>query len=192
MNSPEQVPLRNALYVIRHEHRIVEQAIRALDGICLRLKWGDQVPPQALESLLDFISGFVNEIHHGREEKYLIPMLEQQDAVKGGFALAAIVDEHSREADLTNELVFAFKRYLRGDSDARELFVEAAHNFRSHLFGHMYREDSLLLPIADDVLSDEDKQELTLKFAEAEREFGEARYKKYIDTARELENAWAI
>jgi Uncharacterized conserved protein len=42
--------------ILRHEHRVIEQALRALDGMCLNMKMGGNVPPEALYQILDFIS----------------------------------------------------------------------------------------------------------------------------------------
>ena len=53
----------------------------------------------------------------------------------------------------------------------------------------MQREDHLLLRIADDVLSDEDKSQLMDEFNRARAEFGETRYKDYERLTLALEMA---
>lgn len=32
------------LHTLKQEHRVIERALHALDGLCIRLEWGDRVP----------------------------------------------------------------------------------------------------------------------------------------------------
>ena len=42
-------------HLLRHEHRVIEQAMRALEGMCIRMMAGSDVPDEELSKLLDFI-----------------------------------------------------------------------------------------------------------------------------------------
>jgi hemerythrin-like domain-containing protein len=58
---------------------VIERALRALDGMCINLKSGGNVPPEALYQTLDFIQNFADRFHHAREETYLFPALSRTD-----------------------------------------------------------------------------------------------------------------
>ena len=47
-------------HVLKHEHRVIEKVLRALEGVCFRLKAQEDVPVIDILQLLDFISGFEN------------------------------------------------------------------------------------------------------------------------------------
>ena len=112
--------------ILRHEHRVIEQALRALDGMCLTLKSGGNVPPEALYQILDFIQNFADRFHHAREATYLFPALGQNGFQKEGGALRFLTEEHELERLLTAELERAIGEYRHGDSSAVDRFVEAA------------------------------------------------------------------
>ena len=42
-------------HLLRHEHRVIEQAMRALEGMCFRIRAGDDPPGAELSKMLDFI-----------------------------------------------------------------------------------------------------------------------------------------
>jgi hemerythrin-like domain-containing protein len=181
--------MKEPLNILRHEHRLIGRVIRALDSMCLQLQLGDQPPVEKLAAFVDFIQNFVNEFHHGNEEQYLMPMLQRQEEFSGGFALAAIENEHRLESELTKELSYTLIEYQRGGSKATQAFVNVAREYAAHLMGHMQREDHLLLRVADDVLSEEDKATLMDQFIRARSVFGEARYQQYERISISLEDA---
>lgn len=88
------------LHTLKHEHRIIEKALRGLSGICVRLETGEEVPAEVVSDILDFIGGFADRYHHGKEEKYLFPVL-QQGNVFDDEAFDALNQEHEVERILT-------------------------------------------------------------------------------------------
>jgi hemerythrin-like domain-containing protein len=55
-------------HILKHEHRIIERALRGLDGVCMRIEGGNRVPVPALVEILGFITTFADRYHHGKEE----------------------------------------------------------------------------------------------------------------------------
>jgi hemerythrin-like domain-containing protein len=178
-------------HLLRHEHRVIEQALRALDGMCLRLRAGDEIPAGALSQALEFIQNYADRYHHSREEEYLFPALEQYGFEESG-ALAFLREEHSCERELLAELEFAVEEYRYGDSKAVQRFIEITDRFRNHLIGHMQKEDSLMFRLAEDLLDEEAKDDLMQGLARHRGEDQEGVSQKYEQLAAELENTWAV
>ena len=178
-------------HLLRHEHRVIEQALRALDGICLRLKAGDEIPAEALSQALEFIQNYADRYHHFREEEYLFPALKQCGFEEGG-ALAYLREEHTRERELLAELEFAVEEYRYGDSNAVQRFIEITGRFRNHLIGHMQKEEGLLFKLVEDMLDEEVKGDLMQRLAQSSGEDQADVSHKYERLAAELENAWTV
>lgn len=178
-------------HLLRHEHRVIEQALRALDGMCLRLKAGDKSPAESLSQALEFIRNYADRYHHFREEEYLFPALKQCGLEEGG-ALAFLRAEHVRERELLAELENALQIYRNDQAVAIEPFLEIADRFRQHLTRHMQQEDSLLFRLAEDMLDEETKRELMQHLAPGNDEALENARRKYEQMAAELENTWMI
>ena len=178
--------------ILRHEHRVIEQALRALDGMCLNLKMGGNVPPEALYQILDFIQNFADRFHHTREATYLFPALGQNGFQKEGGALRFLTEEHEIERMLTAELERAIGEYSHGDSSAVDRFVEAANLYRDHLVGHMHEEDAILFRLAEEVLDERVKASLIQAFAQEASQDCDGMVARYERLAQELEKNWAV
>jgi hemerythrin-like domain-containing protein len=179
-------------HILKHEHRVIERGLRALDGLCLRLEWGGELGPEALEQIVDFTENFINRFHHNKEEVFLFPKLEAQGLATDSGPLAAIRGEHQVENQLTANLGQAIEGCRRGETGAVKQFVEAAYRYSAHLIGHMQKEESVLFRFADELLDDEAKDELMMEFRRAESSLGHDVYERYERLAADLEKQWAV
>ena len=180
------------IHTLKHEHRVIERALRALDGVCVRLVWGEQVPADVLARLADFFRGYAHGFHHAREETYLFPALQREGIPRHGGTLGLIEQEHERERELTEDMRRAIEGYKQVDPDARQRFVEAAHRYSDLLLPHIEHEDSMLFRIADELLDEEELKSLNESFNRAAVELGVDRLAVYEEMAAELEETWGI
>ncbi|HZS05638.1 MAG TPA: hemerythrin domain-containing protein [Blastocatellia bacterium] len=178
-------------HILRHEHRVIEQGLRALDGMCFKLKLGEPVPPESLTQILDFIRNFADHFHHTKEETYLFPALQEYGIQDEAGPLEFLRNEHETERLLLGELGMAVEEYRHGDSAAAERFVGAACSFRDHLVGHMQQEDAILYSLAEEMLDEPVKASLLKSFTQENARAGELS-RRYERLAGELEQAWAV
>lgn len=179
-------------HILRHEHRVIEQALRALDGICLNLKTGDKVPSEPLYQLLDFARNFADRFHHNKEETYLFPALCPNVLPKDGEALRFLIEEHQIERGLIVELELAIGEYCGGDSAAADRIIAAASSYCDHLTGHMREEEAILFRLAEDMLDETVKSSLIQSFAKEVGQGDGGAAAKYEQIADELEKNWAV
>jgi len=184
--------MTNPFHILKHEHRIIERGLRALDGLCLRLEWRTSLTPDALAQVVDFTDNFINRFHHDKEERYLFPALAQHGIAEDGGPLGAIKREHEIESALTSKLGHAIEGCKNEEVDAIKRFVEAAYQYSSHLIGHMQKEEAMLFRLADELLDEEEKASLMTDFRKAESRLGADVYDKYERIATELEKEWAV
>jgi hemerythrin-like domain-containing protein len=175
---------------LRHEHRVIEQAMRALEGMCLRMVAGGVVPDEELSKLLDFIRGFADQFHHVKEDTHFFPALERIGIRAENGPLAFLRNEHMAERMLLAELELAVED-LRRNTAATERFVSAARQFKDHLIGHMQQEESILFRLAEEMLDDRVKDSLSHAFVEESAE-DRAHAERYEQLAIELERRWAV
>src|SRR5215475_9429813 len=175
---------------LHHEHRVIEQAMRAVEGMCFRMRAGDDAPGEELSKLLDFIRNYADRFHHAKEEAHLFPALEQIGVRDEGGPLAFLRDEHETERRLLGDLELAVEEY-RHDSKAGEKFVSTALQFRDHLIEHMQKEEAILFILVEEMLDDRVKDALTRVFAEASAD-APGWVQRYEHLAKELEKTWIV
>ena len=179
-------------HMLKHEHRIIEQVLRALEGVCFRLKAQESVPTADIVQLVDFISVFADGYHHAKEEMYLFPALLKQGFTGEEGALGAISHEHQTERDLVQKLLGSINGLEAGNAAAIGTFTEAASRYVSHMLGHMRHEDATLFRLAEEMMDTKEKASLYSDFKHAEDEMGIESVREYEDLASSLEERWAI
>jgi hemerythrin-like domain-containing protein len=177
-------------HLLKHQHRVIEQAMRALEGMCLRIRAGGSVPQEDLSKLLYFIRHFADGFHHAGEELHLFPALRQIGIEDENGPLGFLRHEHGTERTLLAELELALDEY-RHDPASGETFVSAALQFKDHLIKHMEQEEAILFRLAEEMLDDDIKDRLTQAFAGQKTEDPEM-VQNCEQLAEELEKAWTL
>ncbi|HKQ78799.1 MAG TPA: hemerythrin domain-containing protein [Blastocatellia bacterium] len=177
-------------HLLKREHRVIEQAMRALEGMCFRIRTGGAPPSEEISKLLDFIRNYADRHHHAKESSHLFPALEQIGILDGKGPLAFLREEHETERRLLGDLESAVEEY-RHDPAAGAEFVSAANQYKDHLIERMQQEEAILFRLAEEMLDDRVKDALTRLFADENAETQE-RTRHYEQLAKELEKDWTV
>jgi hemerythrin-like domain-containing protein len=177
--------------ILRHEHRVIEGALRTLDGMCEKLQRGIEVPPEALSQLIDFIRTYADGFHHAKEEAHLFPALERNGVTRSGGIMGMLIEEHESGRAFIAELGDAADAYSCGNPKSVRRFVLGAWRYMELLTMHIHKEENVLFAIADEVLDDQAIASLTDAFEREDLKTGTGLHEKYEKIAFELERAWA-
>jgi len=178
--------------VLRHEHRLIERLLRVLERAAAGLERGEEISPEVLKSSLEFIRIVADRCHHGKEEGSLFPLLEERGMRREGGPLGALLQEHDRGRELVRGLAEGVAKYGGGDLEAREEIIENTRGYTQLLAQHIQKEDDVLFPIADHLLSQDEQQRLLEEFAEVEREIGEGVHERFEGLLPELEESLKV
>ncbi len=179
-------------HTLKHEHRIIEQVLLALEGMCMRLELGEAIPLEALIHTLDFVQIYADRFHHEKEEMHLFPALEQSGMQVEGGPLGFLKHEHHVERQLLIDLGVAVSDNRHGDEAAQHRIIDIARNYSRHLLSHMRCEDSILFMLAEELLDEPTKTAINYAFAKAEHGLGEKSVEHYEKLAAQLEKDWTI
>jgi len=172
---------------LREEHQVILRMIRILTVASDRLDGGEDVSLDVFKKAVDFIQTFADRCHHGKEQDTLFPLLSQRGIPAGG-PIAVMLMEHEQGRRYVKGLSDAVKKCELRDKDAKNAIVENARGYSKLLEQHIYKEDNILYPMGDRVLSSSDNQELSEKFEKIEKEIiGEGKHKYYLHVISELE-----
>lgn len=148
---------------LRHEHEVILRALALLERLGEGLETGAPVDRGALAWLLDFFTTFVDRCHHGKEEQHLFPALERRGIPRQGGPVGVMLHEHETGRGLL--------RVMReGDDrgDDREV-ARAIQGYSALLRAHIYKENEILFPLAEQLLAEEEQGGLVHAFEAVER-----------------------
>lgn len=172
---------------LKEEHRLIERVIQVLERLAQGLQSGTLPPSGILEQILDFIRNFADRAHHGKEEDFLFPVLEGKGIPRYGGPIGVMLQEHETGRRLVRSMGEAFQQIQEGNSWAASRFATDALEWVQLLRQHIYKEDHILYPMADRVLTPAEDEQLLQQFHEADRQLGEGVRGAYEAMAGRLE-----
>lgn len=170
-----------------HEHDIIKRAIKLLEKANARLAAGDDAVVSVYPKLVDFIRRFADESHHGKEEDILFQLLVERGMPRENSPLEIMFTEHETGRGYVREIDKASSRFLSGDKSARAEIIANGAGYARLLKDHIYKEDEVLYPMADKILSADDQRKLETEFHRVDERFGRERTRHYEDLVSDLE-----
>jgi hemerythrin-like domain-containing protein len=166
-----------ATAALRHEHQLILRALAVLERAAAGLEGGPG-DEALLQETVELLRTLADRCHHGKEEAELFPRLQAQGL---GHVLDAFLPEHEEGR--------AYLRTLGGPGPAPER-ARAARRYVGLLRDHIEREDEVLFPMVDQILTLDDQEALVRRYEAVEREvMGPGAHDRLLATLDRLEAA---
>lgn len=145
-----------ATETLEHEHRVIEQVASAC-GVCAEvLRGGTKVSADVLESIVNFFRQYGDRYHREAEEA-LLSLLHEKGVPAAACPIVVINYENQKRQTLVEQLTSAVKAYIESGGAVRETLVSTLQALAEFFPDHIWKEEYLLLPMAEKVLSTEEK-----------------------------------
>ncbi len=175
------------------EHDSIKQMLKIIEKVSQKLEAGEEINPDHLDSIINFIRIFTDKCHHGKEEDLLFSAMEEVGISKERGPLGVMLSEHELGRKYVKGMDGGVAGYKRGEGKAALLIGENARNYATLLVQHIYKEDNILYPMADMQLSEEKQRELTEQFERVEQEkIGIGKHQELLNTLHNLSNIYLI
>jgi len=177
--------------ILEEEHKYIQVVVSALAVLAEKIEAGVQIKKEILEAIVDFMRSYADKDHHGKEEEILFPFLEKKGVPSQGCPISILITEHAKGRMLVGALADGAEAYTKGDAGAKESLLKALHGLTDLYPKHIWREDYLLFPMTDKLLSAEDQEYLSRLFNEAEDAFGADKNAIFEQAARDIKEGLA-
>lgn len=176
-----------ATEVLQHEHKIILKVLDAVRREAQAIADTGKIKVERLDKILDFFRVFVDRCHHGKEEEYLFPKMQERGLPADKGPIPVMLHEHAGGRNTVKAISEALARAQQGDSQALAAVAANLAILDEHLRGHIDKENEVLFPMADKVLTPEDQQALIAAFEKHEaEEIGAGVHEQYHRLAHEL------
>lgn len=145
--------------ILSDEHKNILKFIEALKKECDRLGAGAEINKDFFKKAVDFIKNYADKFHHAKEEDILFAELDKRKEQMHCSPMNQMRHEH----DLGRGFVKGLEAAL--NSGNKEKVIENARGYTELLEDHIYKEDNILYPMADEVLGEAAQKEMAGKFA---------------------------
>ena len=180
-----------AIEELKAEHEAVLLTIRILDKITSKLEAGQAIDIRHLDQILEFLKVFVDQCHHGKEEKLLFPAMEEAGIPREGGPLGVMFYEHDQGRSYVQGLRSGVEDYRGGKDNAIAEISKYARNYGQLLTAHINKENNVLYVMAERVLSSDKMAEMAKSFATIEEtEIGPNKHEEFHRTLHALKDVY--
>ncbi len=154
--------MKNITQILSEEHQTILKVIDAALKECTEIENGKALKLEFFQKTIDFIKNYADKFHHAKEEDILFKtMLENAENLHCN-PIPVMLHEH----DEGREFVKGMEKGISENNT--EALIEQTRGYCILLQNHIYKEDNVLYPMAEEALSDEQKDLVNQKYQEVE------------------------
>jgi len=158
--------MAKTLNIIRDEHRSIGAILHGMEYLVERVRTRKaKIDPRVFSAMIYYLDTFSERMHHPKEDRYLFKALRSH----GGEAAAVAADlekEHAAGGEALKRLEQSLVRYEEGGDKEFPGFAGAVEKFVREYRGHMHKEENVVFPLAQRLLSAADWQAIDRAFEE--------------------------
>lgn len=157
-----------ALKILQEEHKNISKAVNALNKECKNLESGSELDKDFFEKAIFFISNYADKFHHAKEEDTLF-----KEFCKSPNLHCNPVEQMLYEHNLGRDFVKGMKEGVKENN--KKKLIENAAGYAQLINEHIFKEDNILYPMAEQVLNKKVKTSMLKKFKQREKEYKKIR-----------------
>ena len=155
--------MSKAIADLLNEHEAVLSAIQILERMLAALEKAHSVDTQDMLDFIGFLKEFVDQCHHGKEEQYLFPAMIGAGIPDKGGPVGVLLSEHAQGRKLIRDM----EASIATEVDWIKL-EQASREYASLLRTHIHKENRIMFPMAERVLTELQLEKLYEGFEELE------------------------
>lgn len=155
--------------ILSREHRAIELALDTLERLAAAARQSSRIDRNASEELLEFFTAFADRMHHEKEEQVLFPRMIAHGLPRNFGPIAVMLNEHDQGRAAVQKLRAVLAGADAGGETAARFAVVAAE-YVELLRDHIAKEDDVLFPMGEGMLSDAERESAVAAFAKIEHD----------------------
>ncbi|MEE9518180.1 MAG: hemerythrin domain-containing protein [Candidatus Adiutricales bacterium] len=173
--------------ILTEEHNLIRQVLDLFTLSVGQLEMYERPPTVFFDKAVDFTRNFADNFHHFKEEHVMFVLLAQKKSGLIDAQIDVLRHQHDRGRNFTAEISKSLKGYATEDEIATTNLVENLASYVALLRRHIHKEDYVFYPMAQQTLTDEEKDRLLGEFrAQAEKAGGLEFARKYRTLIQEM------
>ncbi len=167
--------------ILAEEHQNILKVIDALEKECDAIGSGKEINKEFFKKAIDFIRNYADKFHHAKEEDILFK--EFCEFSEKGEVHCNPTEQMLIEHDQGRGFVKGMETRLNENDKIK--VVRNARAYAELLKDHIYKEDNILYPMADEALNTKIQESMLKKFEEVDKERSVDK-KKYLAFVKNL------
>ncbi len=176
-----------ATETLKHEHQVILLVLQAVEREVQGMRESNRVEAERVAKMVDFAQSFADRCHHAKEENLLFAKMEERGMSAETGPIAEMLAEHAAGRRLVRAVADALPRAVGGQPGAVAVVRDSLSAYTQLLRSHIEKEDNILYPMAERLLTPEDQRALVEAFERVEaEEMGAGVHERYHRLAHQL------
>ena len=176
---------------LKDEHEGIRIMLSIMEKISNDLEKGKDMNIEHYAKIIEFIKGFADKCHHGKEEDILFPAMVNQGIPKEGGPIAVMLNDHQLGRGHIKSLSSAFEEFKDGNKLAINNIISSSMNYVELLRNHIEKENNVLFMLADKTLNETEQSKIFDAFEKLEVEkIGIGKHEEYHHLLKELKSIY--
>ncbi len=160
--------MNNITQILSDEHQYILKVISAALNECEKVENGKEPDVEFFQKTIDFIKNYADKFHHAKEEDILFKAMASVDGMHCN-PIPVMLHEHQES-----------RMYLQGieqglvEKNVTKL-IENTKAYGFLLQQHIFKEDNILYPMAEEALNEQQKLAVNKLYEKADKAFNNKR-----------------
>ncbi len=151
------------------EHRNILAVLESFDQFAATTVSSDFCDRARLGAYVSFIREYADKYHHAKEEDILFATMAENGFSRNEGPIAVMLAEHDEGRKYVKFLLEASQEPRDLSADERRAVANTIRAYTELLRGHIYKEDNILYPMANQHLPSESYRLMALRFDVVEK-----------------------
>jgi hemerythrin-like domain-containing protein len=158
--------MAKTLNIIRDEHRSIGAILHGMEYLVERVRTRKaKIDPRVFSAMIYYLDTFSERMHHPKEDRFLFKALRSRGA-EAAAVVADLEKEHAAGGEALKRLEQSLVRYEEGGDKEFPAFAEAVARFVGGYRDHMHKEEHIVFPLAERLLTPQDWAAIDRAFEE--------------------------
>lgn len=182
----------NSIEIMVKEHDYILRMLKVVRKACLCILKGEDIDYEDFDNIIDFIKGYADAHHHGKEEKFLFKEMQSGlGRLAENLITHGMLVEHDYGRFYIRELTEALKRVKLGDDESKLDVISNAIGYTDLLTRHIAKENAAVYSFGEKNLPKKIMDLVNSKSEEFEKAAEEkGTQKHYLDILSKLERKY--
>lgn len=165
------------------EHRLIERAIKQMENELERARASNRFDVRFIDSWVDFVRTYADQVHHGKEERILFHDLEGRPlSPELKQMMVGLIDDHVKARSMVSDLVAAREHYAAGEAAAFGRIMALGAELVDFYPEHIRKEDrEFFIPVME-YFTKEEKEEMLKRFREFDERVIHDHYRSVVES----------
>ena len=178
--------MSKAIADLNNDHEAILSAIQVMGRMVAAMETTTPVDIKELHDFIGFLKEFADKCHHGKEEGLLFPAMIAAGVPQEGGPISAMLADHTQGRKFIQDM----EESISTSVDLAK-FAQAEKGYAHLLRNHIQKENWVLFPMAEDVLTEPQLDKLYEGFEEHEEKvIGRGRHEELHAMLKSLQEKY--